>query len=89
MKTNTTEAIANAKQYTVIDDGQFMFPVMSSDMTAWTAVNGDLEDNDRYNQFCQDVKFVGEGDLGSVGSDEVIAFCNALIEAGAEVLHLS
>ena len=86
---NAQTIIANADDITVIDDGQFMFPVKSADLADWTEKHGDLEDNDRYNQFCRDVRFVGEDDLGPVGSDAVIALCNALIDGGAEVIHLA
>lgn len=88
LKTNTAESIAAAKDFTVIDDGQFMFPVKSVDLANWTSETGDLEDTDLYNKFCNDVPFFGN-DLGSVGSQPVIDFCTALIENGAEVLHLS
>jgi hypothetical protein len=79
----------NASKYIVVNDGQFVYPVRKSALRA-----GDTEKSvramsgDEYAAWCQDVPadFAAAG--GSVGSQECIDFCEALIEAGADQWHV-
>ena len=61
---------------TVIDDGQFMFPVRSSELRDWKAINGPITAAN-YEQFCAEVDYLG-AELGAPGSPQLLKLCLAL-----------
>lgn len=78
-----TRGLQSAAEVTVIDDGQVRYPVRASDLNAWLAEHGPVTATN-YEQFCDEVEAIGQKDVGTVGSAEMIALCAELIEAGAE-----
>lgn len=79
-----------AKEYVVIDDGQFQYPVLKSDLRP-----NDTQDMlkamsaDQYSAWCNTevpADFAAAG--GTVGSQECIDFCEALKDAGADTWYI-
>ena len=68
--------------HTIIDDGQFRFPVGSSDLTQWVAANGQLT-LENYEQFCSEVQSAVRP-----GTPECVRYCARLERDGAEVVRL-
>lgn len=68
------------EQVTVIDDGQFRYPVNRQKLIQWEEKNEKITPA-TYEQFCSDV----EMSLPDVlpGSAEMISVCDALLESGA------
>lgn len=84
MKNNTTnEIIAAALTITVINDGQFRYPVWTEEMKKWITANGEITASN-YDQFCSDVDCLGEAEVGTPGSTEMIALCEELTDAGSD-----
>ena len=77
------EIITNAKDVTVINDGQFRYPVLTTEMRAWVAANGPITAAN-YDAFCGAVDCLGEREIGTPGNAAMIDFCATLIEAGAD-----
>lgn len=71
-----------ASEITIIDDGQFRFPVLTVELGAWTEKHGQPTPAN-YEQFCDDVPRV-DPDI-YVGSDELVEICRTLEEAGSPV----
>lgn len=68
------------KTTTIIDDGDFRYPVSTRALSKWEAEYGDL-DTDNYEQFCADVDHLMPGVMP--GSPEMIEECDSLLENGA------
>lgn len=85
-KMNAQEIIANASNITVINDGQFRYPVLTSDLKAWTGVNGEIT-TANYETFCDAVECIGEK-IGTPGSSKMVELCEQLVEAGADFVTL-
>lgn len=69
---------------TIINDGQFLYPVSTAILDAWTAVNGPITAKN-YEQFCYDTDAI-EG-TPFIGSQEMIELCEELIANGAATLR--
>lgn len=82
-----TSILENAKNLTVINDGAVQYPVITAEMTAWVAANGEIT-ADNYEAFCAAVECVGERESGTVGSGAMIDLCNDLVAAGADSVRL-
>ena len=80
----TREILIDAKTVTVIDDGQFRFPVRTEAMRAWAAKQGKITASN-YDKFCSEVECLGEREVGTPGNKGMIYFCAALIDAGADL----
>lgn len=74
---NTTEI--KAAELTIIDDAEFMFPVLTADLAAFEARNGKLTAAN-YEDFCAAVKPAA---AHRVGSREMIDACEAAMADGA------
>ena len=70
----------NPATTTIIDDGQFRYPVATADLIAFEGMHGGI-DRGNYDKFCDVVEHLMPGVLP--GSAEMIAECTALAEAGA------
>lgn len=77
----------DASQYVVVNDGAFVSASKRSDLR-----DGDSEDAlreggaDAYQDFCNSVDY--DSQYGDVGSAGCIAWCHALMEAGADIWDL-
>lgn len=80
----TREILIDAKNVTVIDDGQFRYPVRTEAMRAWAAKQGKITASN-YDAFCSEVECLGEREVGTPGNKGMIDFCAALIDAGADL----
>ena len=87
VKSNTVgtknEIIKNAAAITVINDGQFRYPVMTESLKSWVDSHGAIT-SANYDQFCSDVECVGEIEAGTPGNTGMIELCRELIDAGSE-----
>lgn len=72
----------NPKNTTIIDDGQFRYPVATEALKAWETANGKITPNN-YEAFCGAVDHLMPGVIP--GSAEMIEECEALSDAGAPV----
>jgi hypothetical protein len=70
----------NPETTTIIDDGQFRYPVATADLTAFEAAHGKIGPAN-YEKFCDEVDHLMPKALP--GSAEMIDECTALAEAGA------
>lgn len=77
----------NANQYIVIIDSQFRYAVSSAVLADSTEDQVRAMDGEQYGAWCDAHPM--DRTRGDVGSQGCIDFCNELIEAGAEVWHLS
>ena len=84
---NTNSIISNATNITVIDDGQVSYPVLTADLRAFIASNGEI-DNGNYEAFCNGVPYLGEKEAGSPGNKGMIDLCAALVDAGSDSITL-
>lgn len=77
----------DAKLYVVIDDGQFIYPVLLGDLR-----QEDTEEllkgmsSDEYAEFCNKVPADQRRHL--VGTQNMIEFCRALVRAGATLWRI-
>jgi hypothetical protein len=84
---HTFRVHCDPRDYVVIRDSQFMWPALRRDieMAGYTrddVASFDVDGEDtEYAEFCRCVPCAFDG---IVGSEECIAFCEALIENGAE-----
>lgn len=83
---NTAEI--NPTEITIINDGQFRYPVSTDAMSAWIAANGEIK-TANYDKFCADVECIGEREHGTPGNPRMLAYCDSLIAAGADYVTLS
>ena len=72
-----------AKNITVINDGQFIYPVWTADLKNWINKNGEINPKN-YEDFCCDVEQIS---LLVIGSKEMIEFCDELNEAGSDYIR--
>ena len=70
----------NPTTTTIIDDGQFRYPVATAELIAFEEENGKITPLN-YEKFCDSVDHLMPGVLP--GSAEMIVECAALSEAGA------
>jgi hypothetical protein len=79
--------VKDACKYTIVNDGQFMWPVLTADVERAGQTQSDVRDmsEDTYTAWCDALPSVAEG---SVGSQACIDLCRQLIEAGARVWHV-
>lgn len=70
----------NPETTTIIDDGQFLFPVSTDKLQAFVAAQGKVS-AENYEKFCDTVPHLLPGVLP--GSAEMIDECAALVESGA------
>lgn len=80
------ELLQKAAEITVINDGQFKYPVLTSDLSAWRDANGAITAGN-YEKFCDEVDFLAS-ELGTPGNAEIIDLCDALVAAGANTERL-
>lgn len=79
--------IANAANLTVIDDGQFRYPVWTVRLRDWITANSTITETN-YEAFCADVPCLGEHSIGTPSSAAMIDLCQSLLDAGATLALL-
>lgn len=83
MKSIRKQILSDAKNYIVVSDGQFQYPVKKSSLHP-----GDTEEmvkdmsGEEYDAWCQDVP--ADLRVGEVGTWACIDLCRDLIDAGAD-----
>lgn len=75
----------NFASVTVLNDGQFRYPVDTDRLFAWETENGPITAQN-YEQFCDDVPCNLPGVIP--GSQEMIDVCEALRETGSPFRYL-
>jgi hypothetical protein len=80
------ELLSQAANVTVVNDGQVQYPVLTESMNDWVSRNGKITAAN-YEKFCDEVENLGEP-TSLTGSAEMIALCDALVEAGSDTERL-
>lgn len=83
MKTKV-EIENNSDIITVINDGQVMYPVLSSELDGWTRKHGSIT-SENYDEFCAAVDCIGEKCVGTPGNESMVDLCASLIADGCDV----
>ncbi len=81
--------LMSRENFTIINDGQFIYPVKTKDYLNWIKLNGPITPQN-YENFCSSVDFV-TGKVTkkkgwTVGSPEMIDYCKKLLENGANYI---
>lgn len=68
------------KNLTIIDDGQFRYPVLTTELNQWETENGKIKPTN-YELFCNSVE-IHKKDV-MVGTRKMIDYCAEALEEGA------
>lgn len=88
-KTLRKEMIKNASKYIIINDGQYIYPILSSDLR-----KGDTEEiisamnGDEYSLWCSQ-SVPADLRYADIGTAEIIDLCNDLIKFGANKWYVA